>query len=210
MIIIGMGPGLSFGMAERFGKAGYQIGMISRNADKLGQYQKLLSKAAIKSEFETADLSDTSQLLTALGKLREKLPQIHVLHYNAVDARMIPLLEESAESLSKSFLIGVANALEATKALLADLQANQGSVLLTGGGTSKYPNAAMGSISLSKAGIRSMAFQLHDALKSKGIYVGTLTVSGEVSPDSKTHSPQILAEKFWDMNQERKSVELTY
>jgi short-subunit dehydrogenase len=123
---------------------------------------------------------------------------------------MIPLMEETADSLTTGFRISVGNVLEAVKALMDDLLESKGSVLLTGGGSANYPNASIASISLGKAGIQSLAYMLSDSLKTKGIYVGTLTVSGWINPESKTHSPAILAEKFWKMNKDRKVVEVTY
>lgn len=35
IIIIGAGPGLSRGIAEKFGNEGYKVGLVSRNAEKL-------------------------------------------------------------------------------------------------------------------------------------------------------------------------------
>ncbi|WP_113921968.1 SDR family NAD(P)-dependent oxidoreductase [Cognataquiflexum aquatile] len=210
ILIIGMGQGLSLAIAEKFGKEGYQVGMISRSADKLAGFQLHLDKMGIVSNYEKADLSDTEQMIEAIEKLKVKLPVFGILHYNAVDARMIPLMEETADSLTTGFRISVGNVLEAVKALMDDLLESKGSVLLTGGGSANYPNASIASISLGKAGIQSLAYMLSDCLKAKGIYVGTLTVSGWINPESKTHSPAILAEKFWKMNKDRKVVEVTY
>lgn len=210
ILIIGMGQGLSLAIAEKFGKEGYQVGMISRSADKLAGFQLHLDKMGIVSNYEKADLSDTEQMIEAIEKLKVKLPVFGILHYNAVDARMIPLMEDTADSLTTGFRISVGNVLEAVKALMDDLLESKGSVLLTGGGSANYPNASIASISLGKAGIQSLAYMLSDSLKAKGIYVGTLTVSGWINPESKTHSPAILAEKFWKMNKDRKVVEVTY
>lgn len=210
ILIIGMGQGLSLAIAEKFGKEGYQVGMISRSADKLAGFQLHLDKMGIVSNYEKADLSDTEQMLEAIEKLKIKLPVFGILHYNAVDARMIPLMEETADALTTGFRISVGNVIEAVKALMDDLVESKGSVLLTGGGSANYPNASIASISLGKAGIQSLAYMLSDSLKTKNIYVGTVTVSGWINPDSKTHSPSILAEKFWKMNKDRKVVEVTY
>jgi short-subunit dehydrogenase len=210
ILIIGMGQGLSLAVAEKFGKEGYQVGMISRSVEKLAGFQLHLDKMGIVSDYEKTDLADTEQMLEAIAKLKTKLPVFGILHYNAVDARMTPLMEETADSLTTGFRISVGNVLEAVKAVMDDLIESRGSVLLTGGGSANYPNAGIASISLGKAAIQSLAYMLSESLKEKKIYVGTLTVSGWINPESKTHSPRILAEKFWKMNQERKVVEVTY
>lgn len=83
-------------------------------------------------------------------------------------------------------------------------------VLLTGGTLALTPYAPYGSLSLGKAGIRNLAQQLHARLKADGIYVGTLTIAGGVDRDSPTHSPALLADLFWQMAQDRTTVEVQY
>lgn len=210
MLIIGMGEGLSLGVAQKFGSEGFHIGMISRNAEKLNTLKEKLAKEDIKAEFATADVTKTEELILAIDQLRAKMGNINLLHYNAVDYRMVNILEESADSLTEGFRISVANALASTMHLLNDLEKSKGSILLTGGGTAIQPNPNLSSISLGKAGIRNLAYQLHDVLKEKGIYVGTLTIMGWIQPDSETHSPSILGNKFWELYKNRNDVEVTY
>lgn len=210
IIIIGMGKGLSLGIAKKFGSEGYQVGMISRNEQNLKAYQSELATENIESLYATADVSNENELLNALDKLKEYMSNVNILQYNAVDYRMVPVLEETEETLTNGFKISVANALTAVKYLLPTLAENKGSVLLTGGGTANYPSAGMSSISLGKAGIRNLTFQLNDALKEKEIYVGTVTICNMISEDSATHNPTILATKFWELNESRNEVEITY
>ncbi len=205
-----MGEGLSLGVAQKFGSEGFHIGMISRNAEKLNTLKEKLAKQDIKADFATADVNKTEELILALDQLRAKMGNIDLLHYNAVDYRMVNIIEESADSLTEGFRISVANALASSMHLLNDLEKSKGSILLTGGGTAIQPNPNLSSISLGKAGIRNLAYQLHEVLKEKGIYVGTLTIMGWIQPDSETHSPSILGDKFWELYKNRNDVEVTY
>ena len=210
IIIIGMGPGLSYGVARKFGKEGFKVGMISRNAAKLFDFQKELALEGVESFFETADVADTNQLLKALKNLKKELKNIDVLHYNAVDYRYVHILDEKVEDLAKGFMISVGNAFAAVKELQEDLIKSKGAVLLTGGGSANFPIPDMATISLGKAGIKNLAYQLYKALKPEGVYVGTLTVSNQISAESSTHSPAILANKFWDLYTAREKVEVVY
>lgn len=210
IIIIGMGKGLSLGIAKKFGAEGYEVGMISRNEDSLKSYQAALSTLDITSFYATADVSNEAELINALQKLKDTMSTITILQYNAVDYRMVHVLEETAETLTNGFKISVANALTAVKFLLPTLEENKGAVLFTGGGTANYPYAGMSSISLGKAGIRNLTFQLNDALKEKGIFVGTVTICNMISEDSPTHSSTLLATKFWELHELQKEVELVY
>ena len=64
-----------------------------------------------------------------------------------------------------------------------------------------------GSLSIGKAGIRNLALQLHAPLKADGIYLGTLTITDTVTPNSATHSFDIVADKFWELFQNRSEAE---
>ncbi len=210
IIIIGMGPGLSYGVAKKFGKEGFKVGMVSRNAAKLFDIQKELALEGVESFFETADVADTRQLLKALKNLKKVLKTVDVLHYNAVDYRYVHILDEKVEDLARGFMISVGNAFAAVKELQEDLVKSKGAVLLTGGGSANFPIPDMATISLGKAGIKNLAHQLYKALKPEGVFVGTLTVNNEISHKSATHSPDILADKFWELYIAREKVEQVY
>jgi short-subunit dehydrogenase len=210
IIIVGMGPGMSMGLARQFASKGFTIGMISRNAEKLSQFKQEFTKEGISSHFAVADVADTSSLLGAIAQLQKEMGPIAVLNYNANDGRYVHVLEEQVDDLTRGFRISVANALAATQALVPDLTKNKGAVLFTGGGTALHPLADYATISLGKAGIRSLAYMLHDSLKKHGVYVGTLTINGAIDWESPRHSPAMLAEKFWEMFLSRNKVEVVY
>ena len=210
MIIVGMGPGLSYGIAEQVGRGGFTVGMISRTAEKLVAYQQQLAETGIESVFATADVSQSSQLIAALDSLRAQLGRVDVLQYNAVNARMKFILDETIDYLANGFRINVGNALVSVRHLLPQLNETGGAVLLTGGGSANYPSPDMGSISLGKAGIKNLAYQLHPVLPRMGVFLGTVTVSGAISPDSPTHSPAIPGKKFRDLYQPRNLVNVVY
>jgi short-subunit dehydrogenase len=210
IIIAGMGQGLSFAIAQKFGSEGYKVGMISRSAEKLEDFKSQLAQQNIVAEYAVADLTQTNELVSALNALKSTFGTVTVLQYNAVDYRMKHLLQENVEDLTNGFKVSVANAFAATMELLPELTANKGSVLFTGGGSANYPSPDMASISLGKAGIRNLALQLHEVLKPQNIFVGTVTISGWINSESETHSPKILAEKFWELNEARNTVEIVY
>jgi short-subunit dehydrogenase len=184
--------------------------MISRTEESLKGYQAELAALNITSFYAAADVSNEEELVRALGKLKEAMATVSVLQYNAVDYRMVPVMEETAATLTNGFKISVANALTAVKFLLPTLEENKGAVLFTGGGTALHPYAGMSSISLGKAGLRNLAFQLNEVLKEKGVYVGTLTICNMISEESATHNSTILATKFWELNESRNEVEIKY
>lgn len=210
IVIIGAGEGLSISVAKKFGKQGYQIGLISRNAENGNALSKILSTLGYTSYFSAADAGNKNSLETAINDLKQKLGGIDVLLYNAAVFKEQDILTASSESLSEDFKVNVGGALDAVKFLYEDLKKNKGSVLITGGGLSSYPHPMYGSLSIGKAGIRNLAIQLNERLKDDGIYVGTLTVNNYMNAESATHTPDMVAEQFWNLFINKDAAELQY
>jgi len=207
ILIIGAGPGIGTAMAQKFGQNGYSIGLINRNAETAKAIINGLAGKGIIAFSSTADVADTAALQGAITDLKQKLGGINVLLYNAAAIKVKDILSETAEELAADFKVNVGGALESIKFLYNDLKTNGGAVLLTGGGLAIHPHPMYGSLAIGKAGIRSLALQLHAPLKADGIYLGTLTINNTVTPDSATHSFDIVAEKFWELFMNRSRVE---
>ena len=210
ILIIGAGKGFSEGVAEKFGAEGYEVGLISRNADKLQILVNDLKSKGITGYFAAANASDATELEGAISELKTKLGGVSVLLYNAAALKSKDIWTETTEELLEDFKLNVAHALFSAQILHDDLKNNQGAILLTGGGLSKFPNPQYGSLALGKAGILNLAVQLNKRLKDDGIFVGTITINGFIRPASPTHSPKILAEKLWTLFQNRTSAEVQH
>jgi short-subunit dehydrogenase len=79
-----------------------------------------------------------------------------------------------------------------------------GAILLTGGGLALAPNADYLSLSIGKAGIRTLAIGLFEPYRKKGIHVATVTVAALVLPESKEAAP--VAEHFWRLYNQPKDA----
>ena len=83
-------------------------------------------------------------------------------------------------------------------------------IVLTQSGTSCiHPMAEYSCASIDKAALRSLACTLHQELKEKGIFVGIVTIMGNVVPETH-YAPEKIAEVYWKMYQERKVWEYIY
>lgn len=205
--IVGMGPGIGQAVAERFGREGFTIAMIARNIDRLQLLQELLEKQYIPARYYVGDAADEESLQRAFINLHGELGPTDVLLYNAAKMKKVPILQESADSLAADFRINAGGALLAVKAVLPEMeQRGSGTILLTGGGLALHPHPDYGSLSLGKAALRSLALQLHQALRDSPVKVATLTIAGFVTPGSQTHTPQAVAETLWRLHQTPKAA----
>ncbi len=210
ILIIGAGQGISAAIAEKFGNEGYTIGLINRNSSKGDSLVKNLSDKGIIAFSKSADAADEISLNHAIEHLKQKLKRVDVLLYNAAAIKVKDILSVSTEELMADFRVNVGAALQSVRKLHEELKGKKGSVLITGGGLANYPNPFYGSLSIGKAGLRNLSLQLHERLKIDGIYVGTLTITNTVTPNSLTHSPVTIAQKFWELLQQRTQAEIQF
>jgi short-subunit dehydrogenase len=207
ILIIGAGTGLSLGVARKFGKQGFKVGLISRSINNLEKIAETLKAESIQCYYADTDVRNTESLKQAILKLRNDMGSFDILFYNVADVKAKDILEETGASLIDDFSRNVAAALDTYLLVQNDLKEKQGAFLISGGGFALFPSADYGSLSISKAGIRSLALQLHERLKTDNVYVGLLTIANIISESSPTHSPNILAERFWNLYQERAIAE---
>ncbi|MCD7035406.1 SDR family NAD(P)-dependent oxidoreductase [Metabacillus sp. GX 13764] len=207
MIIVGAGPGISLGAAKKFGRNGYKIALIARRKEALLQYENELKSEGIAAKGFEGDASSEESLKAAIQAAIRELGRVDVLLYNAAAGKPGKPTSLTAENLMNDFKISVAGALTSVKEALPHLDG--GAVLLTGGGLAIHPAADLASLSIGKAGIRSLSHTLHQELKEQGIYVGTLIVKGFVQEDTY-YSPDHIGEAFYKMAEDRNTHELIF
>jgi short-subunit dehydrogenase len=208
IIIFGAGAGISQSVAKAFGKKGFSVALVSRNAEKLSAFVTALAQDNIHAKAFTADVSDTTALKNAITEIKNTFGTIDVVHYNAASLRMVNIQDETAETLIKDFAINVAGLQTVALLTMNELEANKGAILTTGGGFAMYPSADWASLSIGKAGIRNLSESLSQVLGKKGVFVGTVTVGGYVTPQSEIHNPDNIALHFWKLYSDRNNFEI--
>ena len=200
--IVGVGPGVGLAVAKRFAREGFDLALIARRPDALGDYIKELTEAApaLKVRGFPADAGDAATLSTALQNVILELGKVDVLVYNAAvlkpgnPATLVP------EEVNQDFAVNVTGALVAAQAVLPAMQAmKSGTILFTGGGLALNPYPMYASLSIGKAGVRSLTFTLADELKPQGIHVATVTIAGFVKPGTR-FDPDAIADVYWDLH----------
>ena len=58
--------------------------------------------------------------------------------------------------------------------------------------------------------MNAMNILLHYELGAKGIFVGSILVSGAIAPGDKRYDPALVAKEYWKMYTERKEFEVAY
>lgn len=221
IIVAGFGPGISNAVAERFGREGFAVAAVARNAERLGAGVKALEGKGVKATAFPADLSDAAAVRAVVKKVQAALGPVTALHWNAYAGAAGDLLTASPAEVHAAIDIAVTNLVAAVTEALPDLKKNAGSsaVLVTNGGFGKSdPNVdafavssnAMG-LALGNAAKHKLVGMLAQKLKADGVYVGEVMVNGMVKGTAwdtgqATLEPSAIADKFFDLYRAREAT----
>lgn len=199
-VIVGMGRGVSMGVARRFGREGFQLSLIARRQDALDMFVSELAENNIVAHGFAADASDSAALVAAFDQIKANMGDVDVLVYNAAVIRQEKPASLDPEDLIADFQVNVGSALLSAQYVIPDMKKRgSGTILFTGGGLAINPNPDWSSLAIGKAGLRSLAYSLGAELESYGIQVATVTIAGYVQPGTY-FDPDKIAEAYWTLH----------
>ncbi len=219
IIVCGHGPGISNSVALKFGQEGFSVAIVARNAERLSASAAALGQAGVTCKAFPCDLGDPEAVRGMVREVASSLGPVNVLHWNAYGHGAGDLTTATREELQAVFDVSIHGMIAAVQESLADLKSQQGAVLVTGGGLAFYDSnvekmavswGAMG-LALAKAAQHKTAGLLHQKLAGEGVYVGEVVVTGVVKGTAfdsggGTIEPSAVANKFWEMYQNRGPV----
>jgi NADP-dependent 3-hydroxy acid dehydrogenase YdfG len=222
IVICGYGVGISDAVARRFAKEGYKVAIVARNAERLHSAAQKLIADKIEAKAFACDVGDVQAVQKLMADVSASLGPIKVLHWNAYTGGAGDLKTASAEDLRGVLNVTVHGLLAAVQAVLPDLKAQSGALLVTGGGFAFYDPAvdaaatqwgAQG-LAIGKAAQHKAVGLLSKSLQNEGVYVGEVVVTGLVKgtafdSGNATLEASTIAEKFWQLYRERSAVSVT-
>jgi short-subunit dehydrogenase len=210
VIIVGSGTGLGNAIARKFGKNDFRVVLIARNEASLKKYENELGAEGIEVYSETADAEKPETLTAAFNTIKGRFGTPDVLVYNVGITGADTPGTITAEKLMQHYQVDVASAYHSIQQVLStEFEAKGGTILITGGGLALYPSAQYIPLSIDKAALRAMAILLNQELAAKGVFLGTVTVAGAITPGTD-FAPELIADKYWELYTERKNCEILY
>ena len=209
-IIIGAGPGLGVALAEEFGQKGFSVALLARSEENLSDFVQKLEKQGVSASAHVVDISDFQALRQTLRAIAQK-DTVEVVIYNAVKKQFNSPLQLDVEEMVDAYRMDVAGALLSVQTILPFMQENdEGTFLFTGGGAALHPWMQAPTISIAKAGIRSLAFMLAEELKESPIQVGTITIFGTIKEGTAFDPHKIAAVYYQHYQQGVPEVEVQF
>ncbi|WP_224364846.1 SDR family NAD(P)-dependent oxidoreductase [Hyalangium versicolor] len=223
IVVAGHGPGISDAVARRFGKEGFAVALVARNAQRLKTAADALSSAGITAKAFACDLGTPNAVRSLIRDVRASLGPVAIIHWNPYTPGAGDLTTAPAEELHAPFDVSVTGLVAAVQEALPDLKKEKGAILVTGGGLAFYDpqvdQMAVGwqsmGLAISKAAQHKTVGLLHAKLAGDGVYVGEVVVTGLVKGTAwdngnATLEPADIAGKFWDLYKGRTPTSITF
>jgi NAD(P)-dependent dehydrogenase (short-subunit alcohol dehydrogenase family) len=212
-------------VAQRFGKEGYAVALISRSSARHADYLQALDAAGVDAAAFTADADDPAQLRQAIDAARRHFGRIDVGYYGlAATMTLAGDITTLDAAGAESALKGVVPAVDFASQLIPELtERGEGGLLFAGGLSSVIPMPPLAGLALFAAALRNYAITLNAALAPAGVYAGTITIGGLIERGDihtamrqnpafgelgvGTLNPDDLAETVWRLYSERTDAE---
>ena len=199
LLLVGAGPGLGLAVARRFAVGGYRVTLVARTTDGLRDLADGLADTGAQIDTIAADASNPEDLGSRMTELYNEQGAPGVIIYNAVMGAPDTLLSSTVEHLQTAYAVDVISAIVVTQvAATAMRAAGSGTIIVTGGGFADHPIPSLATVSLGKAALRSAATMLGADLEPDGIRVATLTIAGQIVPDTP-FDPELIAKRYWEL-----------
>ncbi|WP_448316259.1 SDR family NAD(P)-dependent oxidoreductase [Streptomyces sp. CO7] len=197
-VIIGAGPGIGQAVARRFAEEGLPVALIARSGPTLRAAADALAPLGVAVLTLRADSTDREELDAALARAVDAHGVPEAAVYNAALVRADVPGELSVREHMEAWAVNVVGALNAA-AFLAPRMAERGSgtFLVTGGMPKPEPRYV--SLSLGKAGVRTLVTLLDQQYGSRGVHAASVTVDGPVAPGTD-FDPDDIAEHYWQLH----------
>ena len=209
IVVVGAGQGLGNHVAERFAREDFRVVLVARRSEALAEYKQAFEAKCYETSTVACDVTDAESVKAAFEKIHAEVGTPNVLVYNVgittPDAQ--PLDENE---IMRHFKADVLGAFSCIKAVATDEFAKkQGAILLTGGVAAVSPFPGYTCLAIDKAALRGLTLAMRGELEPKGIFVGTVMVCGIIG-GNEHFAPANIAEKYWQMYQERDEWEVQF
>ncbi|SNR28577.1 SDR family NAD(P)-dependent oxidoreductase [Actinomadura mexicana] len=197
-VVIGAGPGIGRSVARRFAREGLPTGLIARTAATVADAAEAVSAFGAPVIALTADVADETALRAALDAATDEFGLPDVVVYNAAIVQPDTPGQLSQRAHMDAWAVNVVGALTAAAHVGPQMaRRGSGSFIITGG--MPEPKRQYVSLSLGKAGVRTLVALLDQEYGTSGVHVASVTVDGPVAPGT-AFDPDDIAEHYWRLH----------
>jgi NADP-dependent 3-hydroxy acid dehydrogenase YdfG len=213
-LISGVGPGTGSALVRRFAAGGYRIAMLARNAERLTD----LAKQVPSAKAYVCDVSDHSQVDTAVVSIEREMGTPNVLIHNAVGGAWGTFMDIDPAVLNRNFQVNTMGLLYLSRRVApAMVAAGKGAIIVTGNTSAQRGRANFAGFAPTKAAQRILTEAIARDLGPKGVHVAYIVIDAVIDvpwtrerfkdkPDEFFIAPAAIADEAWHIASQPRSA----
>lgn len=180
-VIAGVGEGLGYALGRRFARAGYNVALVARNAERLARLAKEIESSGGQAFAAPTDVRAEEEVIALFDEVEAEHGPVEVAVYNAGANFRAPILETPADMFQKVWKLGCyAGFLFGREAARRMLPRSKGSILFTGATASVRGASQFAAFAAAKGGLRQVAQSMARELGPKHIHVAHVVIDGMI------------------------------
>ncbi|HEX4353425.1 MAG TPA: SDR family NAD(P)-dependent oxidoreductase [Polyangiales bacterium] len=177
---VGARVGLGAALARRFARAGFEVVVTGRSADKLDAVVREVVEAGGQASASVADVSDERAIAEAAKHVSAR-GSLALAVFNAGMMAVAPSLELSVEDFTRVWKVNTLGGFVfGREALRTMVPAGRGSLIFTGATASLKARPPFAAFAASKAGLRSVAQSFAREFGPRGVHVAHVVIDGAI------------------------------
>lgn len=212
-VIVGVGPGLGWALAQRLAAAGMRVLAAARQPDRLARMiEDAGQREAIEAHACDATRADQVEALFAHAAQRHGAPDVVV--YNAGAFQPGGILEIAPADFERCWRIGCFGGFLVGQAAARLMVARgRGTILFTGATASLRGSARFANLAVPKFGLRALAQSMARELAPQGVHVAHVIIDGQIDSERYAHlresrgpdallPPAAIAETYYQLHRQ--------
>jgi NAD(P)-dependent dehydrogenase (short-subunit alcohol dehydrogenase family) len=213
-VVTGVGPGTGAAITRRFSLGGYKVAMLARTRERL----VALERELLNAKGYPCDVTDETQVDSAIDAIRRDLGAPRVLIHNAVGGAFGNFMEIDPQVLNRNFQVNTMALLHLARRLApAMVAAGDGAIVASGNTSALRGKASFAGFAPTKAAQRILAESIARELGPKGIHVAYVLIDAVIdlewtrkrfpnSPDDFFIKPAAIADEIWHVVHQDRSA----
>lgn len=211
-VIVGVGPGLGWALAERFARAGMQTVVAARHLDKLKQLVKQNTDVDIPADrfmSYACDATKSADVAELFGEVTKEMGPPNVVVFNAGTFEPDGILDITPEVFERCWRVGCLGGFLVGQAAARSMVARgTGTILFTGATASLRGSTGFANLAVPKFGLRALAQSMARELGPKGVHVAHVVLDGQIDAERYRTSrnpdtmlpPAAIAEMYYQIH----------
>ena len=181
-LVTGAGKGIGKAIALALAKEGVNVGLVARTENEVKAVAEEVAALGVKASFSTADVSQHSEVETAVEKIKSELGAIDILINNAGTASFGSFLELEPEAWEAQIKVNLFGVYYTTRAVLPSMiERKTGDIINISSTAGKAGSAVTSAYSASKFAVFGLTESLMQEVRKHNIRVTVLAPSTVVT-----------------------------